>query len=177
MAKSNFKEIKLTPTEELRPIEVYFKRLDDTHQNPTNRLLAWLCVPLLVFGLFGIAWGLPFPNLQFMGPYNVYFNWASFFIAFAVYFYLKLSPLLSYFFLFVLMVFSYGVMRLAGWQQAGGIPLWILSCLITLFALGGLYIGSQMEAKRQSLKTTAELVLVSPLWVLYTALKRFKIKY
>ena len=177
MAKSDFKTIKLTPAEEIRPIDAYFKRLNDSHQHPTNRLLHWICVPLMVFGLFGLAWAMPFPHIKFLGSYNMYFNWASFFIAFAVYFYLKLSPILSYLFLFVLMIFSYGVMKLAGWEQTGGVPLWMISCVILLFALGGQYIGNHLEGKKRLLKDEAVLALISPLWVLYEALKRFGIRY
>jgi hypothetical protein len=90
--------------EDLRPVEVYFNRLNASHQNPTNRLLHFICIPLMLFGILGIAWAIPFPYIKFIGSYNGFFNWASFLIAFSVYYTLKLSPNLSYTMLLVLFV-------------------------------------------------------------------------
>ena len=81
--------------EELRQVDVYFAQYSENHQNPTNKLIHWICVPLIVFSLFGLIWAIPFPHLNFLGSYNGFFNWDSFLIAFAIYYYYKLSPMLS----------------------------------------------------------------------------------
>src|SRR5215469_13381803 len=97
---------------EKRTVEVYFDKYAESHQNPTNKLIHWICVPLIVFSLLGLIWAIPFPHLKFMGQYADYFNWASFLIAFSIYYYYKLSPVLSYIMLLIIFAFSYGIIEL-----------------------------------------------------------------
>ena len=100
-----------------RPVDVYFDKYSESHQNHTNEIIHWICVPAIVFSLFGLIWAIPFPYLEFMGKYNGYVNWASFLIAFAIYYYYKLSPVLSYFMLLLIMLFSAGGSRVSGRQR------------------------------------------------------------
>ena len=65
-----------------RKVDVYFDKYSESHQNHTNEVIHWICVPLIVFSLFGLVWEIPFPHLEFLGRYNAYLNFASFLIAF-----------------------------------------------------------------------------------------------
>lgn len=105
------------------------------------------------------------------------FNWASFLIAFCVYYTLKLSPILSYTMLLVLFALSYGVSQLAVWEQAGGIPLIWMETLFLALAWLGQYIGGKKEGNEASFKDDTQLVLITPIWVLYSLFKRFGWKY
>jgi uncharacterized membrane protein YGL010W len=160
-----------------RKIDEYFDRLDASHQNPTNQLLHYFFVPLMMFGLLGMAWAFPFPHLAFIGKYNGYFNWASFIIAFAIYYYLKLSPLLSYFALFLLFGISYGVMQLDLYEKTGGAELSVISVGVLMVSLAGQYIGGKIEGKEASFNDDTELLHITPLWVLYKLTQRFKLRY
>jgi uncharacterized membrane protein YGL010W len=171
--------IKIQPAKpgDKRKIDVYFDRLDASHQNPTNRLLHWFFVPVMVLGLLGMAWALPFPHIGFIGKYSGFFNWASFVIAFAMYYYLKLSPLLSYFALFLLFGLSYGVMQLELYEKAGGPPLALVSVIVLFAGLAGQYIGGKIEDKEQSFNDDTKLLAITPLWVLYSLTKKFGLRY
>jgi uncharacterized membrane protein YGL010W len=160
-----------------RPIDIYFDQYSEHHQNPTNKLIHWICVPLIVFSIFGLVWAIPFPNLKFLGSYNGYFNWASFLIAFAIYYYYKLSPVLSYFMLFVLMGFSYGIIELAEWQKAGGPALWLACLVIFVLAWIGQFIGHKIEGKKPSFLDDLKFLLIGPIWLLYFILKKLSVKY
>lgn len=165
------------PPKDQRPVDVYFNRLDASHQHPTNRLLHYICIPLMLFAALGIAWAIPFPYIKFLGSYNGMFNWASFLIAFSVYYTLKLSPILSYTMLLVMFVLSYGVSRLAALELAGGPPMiWVCTVLMGLAWLG-MFIGSKKEGKEASFQDDKQLVLYTPIWVLYSFFKRFGWKY
>src|SRR5580692_9131316 len=119
-SKSN-KGKKAQPTikEDLRPVDAYFAQYAESHQNPTNKLIHWICVPLIVFSLFGLIWAIPFPYIKFLGQYNGFLNWASFLVAFSCYYYYKLSAVLSYLMLIVLFAFSYGIIELDTLQKTG----------------------------------------------------------
>jgi uncharacterized membrane protein YGL010W len=160
-----------------RKIEVYFDRLDASHQNPTNQLLHYFFVPLMVFGILGMAWAIPFPHFAFIGKYNGFFNWASFIIVFAIYYYLKMSPLLSYFALFLFFGLSYGIMQLELYEKAGGVELSVISVAILLVSLAGQYIGGKIEGKEASFNDDTKLAAITPLWVMYKLTQRFGLRY
>ncbi|MBK0378401.1 Mpo1 family 2-hydroxy fatty acid dioxygenase [Mucilaginibacter segetis] len=163
--------------EDLRPVDVYFNRLNASHQQSTNLLLHFIGVPLMVLGALAIAWAIPFPHFSFIGKYNGYFNWASFLIAFWIYYTLKLSPMLSYLMLFLMFGFSYGVMELSAIEQISGIPLiWIGTFILALAALLQ-FIGGKTEGKPSSFNDDKQLVLITPIWVLHFLTKKIGIRY
>jgi uncharacterized membrane protein YGL010W len=180
-SKTSNKGVSQKPTgaksSELRPIDKYFAQYSDNHQNPTNKLIHWICVPLIVFSIFGLLWAIPFPYVKLLGAYNGYFNWASFLIAFSIYYYYKLSPMLSYFMLIVLMGFSYGVIELADWQKAGGPALWLICLIIFVLSWIGQFIGHKIEGKKPSFADDIKFLLIGPIWLLHLIFKKFSIKY
>ena len=177
MAKQHSNIKTTSAKKDLRPVEVYFYRLNASHQNPTNRLLHFICIPIMLLGILAIAWAIPFPYLKFIGSYNGFFNWASFLIAFSVYYTLKLSPNLSYTMLLVLFVLSYAVSKLAEWQLAGGLPLiWVGTILVALAWIGQ-FAGGKIEGKKESFADDKQLVLITPIWVLHFLATKIGLKY
>ena len=160
-----------------RPIDIYFDQYAEHHQNPTNKLIHWICVPLIVFSIFGLVWAIPFPYLKFLGSYNGYFNWASFLIAAVIFYYYKLSPTLSYLMLFILMGFSYAVIELVEWQKTGGPAMWLVCLVIFVIAWIGQFIGHKIEGKKPSFLDDVKFLLIGPIWLLHFILKKFSIRY
>jgi uncharacterized membrane protein YGL010W len=160
-----------------RPVDVLFDQYAESHQNHTNELIHWICVPLIVFSLLGLIWAIPFPYLKFMGSYNGYFNWASFLIAFAIYYYYKLSPMLSYVMLLVVMLFVYLISLLTGWQHSGGPALWLACGVIFIIAWAGQFIGHKIEGKKPSFLTDVKFLLVGPIWLLHFIFRKFSWRY
>jgi uncharacterized membrane protein YGL010W len=171
---------KSLPTEEalvVRPVDAYFDQYAQSHQNPTNEIIHWICVPLIVFSLLGLVWSIPFPYLKFLGQYNGYFNWASFLIAFAIFYYYKLSPVLSYFMLLFIFACSYLLILLENWGKAGGPVLWQSSLAIFVLAWAGQFIGHKIEGKKPSFIDDVKFLLIGPIWLLHFILNRLKIRY
>jgi len=164
-------------TPDKRPVDIYFDKYAESHQNPTNELIHWICVPTIVFSLLGLVWAIPFPHLGFMGEYNSYVNWATFLIGFAVFYYYRLSPVLSYFMLLLIFIFTYMIVVLQQWGNVGGPALW-LSCLVLfVLAWAGQFIGHKIEGKKPSFLDDVKFLLIGPIWLLHFILLRFKIKY
>ncbi len=161
----------------LRPVDVYFDKYAESHQNSTNKTIHWICVPLIVFSLLGLVWAIPFPQLKFLGQYSAYFNWASFLIAFAIYYYYKLSPVLSYIMLLVVFAMSYGIIELDAVQKAGGPALWLVCLVIFVVSWIGQFIGHKIEGKKPSFLDDIKFLLIGPIWLLHFILKKFNIKY
>jgi len=166
-----------TPTAPKKQVDILFDKYAESHQNPQNKLIHWICVPLIVFSLVGLVWAIPFPYIKMLGKYNGTFNWASFLIAFSIYYYYKLSPVLSYFMLIIVMLFCYAVTLLDQWQHAGGPMLW-QSCLV-VFVLSwvGQFIGHKIEGKKPSFLDDVKFLLIGPIWLLHFLLKKWGVKY
>ncbi|QJD97362.1 DUF962 domain-containing protein [Mucilaginibacter robiniae] len=166
----------MKPTE-VRPIDQYFQTFNQTHQNKTNRIIQCICLPLLLFSIIGLAWAIPFPHLGFLGTYNGYINWASILIAVLIYYYLKLSPMLSYVMLLILFAFSYGIIELQQWEGTGGPALAFTSVTLLIIAVAGLIIGQRKEKLQHVLVLNWKLLLIGPLWLIHLLLKKANIKY
>jgi len=159
----------------LSKIDHLFSQYADSHQNSTNLLIHWICVPLIVFGIFGLVWSIPFPYIGFLGKYNGFVNWASFLVAFSIYYYYKLSPTLSYGMLLIMGLFSYFIVQLEYWEAAGGPALWLVCLLIFILSGIGLLVGRQAEGKRPSFLTGLKFLLIGPVWLLAKVYKKVKI--
>jgi len=162
---------------EKRPVDIYFDKYAENHQNPTNKFIHWICVPLIVFSLLGLVWAIPFPHINFLGRYNNFINWASVLIAFSIYYYYRLSPVLSYLMLLVVFAFSYGIIDLVNWQKAGGAPLWESCLIVFVLAWAGQFIGHKIEGKKPSFLDDLKFLLIGPIWLLHFILKKFSIRY
>ena len=47
----------------------------ESHQNPTNKLMHWVCVPLIMFSLLGLLWSVPVPaTIRDISPW---LNWGT----------------------------------------------------------------------------------------------------
>ncbi|WP_207427885.1 DUF962 domain-containing protein [Pedobacter sp. SYSU D00535] len=165
------------PTE-LRKVDQLFAKYSESHQNPTNKAIHWFCVPLIVFSLLGLVWAIPFPQLEFLGRYNGYVNWASFLLAFSIYYYYKLSPVLSYGMLLMVFVFSAAIVtlekkhRLEGWPE-----MWQVCLVIFILAWIGQFIGHKVEGKKPSFLDDLKFLLIGPIWLLHFLFKKAGIRY
>ncbi len=147
------------------------------HQKPVNRYINFVCIPLITFSIVGFVWCIPFPHLGFLGSYNGYLNWASFLIAFVIYYYMKRSPIISYVMLIVLFAFTYAIIQLQAWQKTGG-PIFPQLCVVVFVTANiAQLIGYRIEGKKPTMMESFKFVLLEPMWLLSLVLKRFGVKY
>lgn len=158
-------------------IEGLFIEYAQSHQNTTNVLIHWICVPLITFSLLGLVWMIPFPHISWLGSMNGFVNWASFLIAFVIYYYLQLSPTLSYGMLFVIGIFSFFIVQLEYWEAAGGLPVWMVCAIIFVLSWIGQFIGHKIEGKKPSFLTDLKFLLIGPIWLLSKLYRKLKIPY
>nr|WP_068893256.1 Mpo1-like protein [Pedobacter panaciterrae] len=164
-------------TEQRSEVDVLFDKYAESHQNPSNEIIHWICVPLIVFSLLGLVWAIPFPHIEFLGRYNGYLNWASFLIAFSVYYYLKLSPVLSYLMLLLIFAMSMIIVQLEKWEAAGGPALWLVCLVIFVIAWIGQFIGHKIEGKKPSFLDDVKFLLIGPIWLLHFICKKAGLRY
>jgi uncharacterized membrane protein YGL010W len=158
-----------------RPIDLIIDQYDAFHQRPGNRFINYICIPLIVFSVVGFVWSLPFPSLKFLGVYNGYLNWASFLIAFSIYYYMRLAPVLSYIMLLILFAITFGVTQLQALQKGFLLP----QVCIFIFIICNIaqFIGYRIEGKKPTFSDEFKFMLTAPVWLLSLVLKRVGVKY
>jgi uncharacterized membrane protein YGL010W len=160
-----------------RDIDVLLDQYGESHQNSVNKMIHWICVPLILFSLLGLLWAVPFPHLNFLGKYNGFLNWASFLIAFSGYYYYRLSPVLSYMMILIVFAMSLLVVQLEKWEIGGGPALWLVCAVIFAVAWVGQFIGHRIEGKKPSFLQDVKFLLIGPIWLLHFICVKTGIRY
>jgi uncharacterized membrane protein YGL010W len=155
----------------MRSVSDWLGEYGASHQNPTNELLHWLCVPLIVLSAFGLLWSLPVPAAALrLSPWA---NWATLTALAALVYYLMLSVRLA---AGVLIAF---IALLALAQALGRLPwpLWLTSLVIFVGGWIGQFVGHGLEGRRPSFFKDLQFLLIGPLWVLAAAYRRLSLPY
>jgi uncharacterized membrane protein YGL010W len=142
-----------------------------SHENPTNKLLHWLCVPPIVLSVMGLLWSLPVPAA--FAAASPWLNWATLAAAAAVVYYFALSPALAAGVLLAFLVLLAVTHSLAQLPW----PLWLTSLVIFVLAWIGQFVGHSIEGKRPSFFKDVQFLLIGPLWLLAAAYRRFGVPY
>ncbi|RCH56681.1 hypothetical protein DJ568_02155 [Mucilaginibacter hurinus] len=164
------------PLKQQRHIDQLFAEYTAYHQHPTNKLLQVIFIPLFILGLFGLVWAIPFPHLKFLGERNDMFNWASVLIGVSIYFYYRLSPVISYFILFTLFILSY-IITLIQQFQPNGSALWQVSLLILIIGVTGIWLGYAAEKKNPGFGVRLKHIFIAPAYLWHIVLNKFSVKY
>lgn len=135
-----------------------FDEYSESHQNPINRRIHYVAVPLIVWSLVGLLSLVPF-----QWQFRPYVNWAAVLILLCSVYYLRQSILLGFGVLFFLAVFlraSVEMIRLVG-AEAG---LFVFLCLFVL-SWGAQFWGHMIEGKRPSFLKDLQFLLIGPAWI------------
>jgi uncharacterized membrane protein YGL010W len=155
----------------MRTASEWLSEYGASHQNPTNKLLHWICVPPIVLAVMGFLWSAPVPAA--FTALSPWLNWATLAALAAVAYYLLLSPALAAGVLVAfaaLLVITQALARLP-W------PLWATSLAIFVVAWIGQFVGHAVEGKRPSFFKDLQFLLIGPLWLLAAAYRRFSLPY
>lgn len=160
------------------PFNVCLDSFSQYHSTPLNKALHYFTIPVMSFAVLGMIWAIPFPHLDFIGPYNGYINWASFAVAFAIYHYYRLSPVHSYGPLLLMLLFSAGIVKLEQAERLQGWPPMWLICGV-LFVLSWLVqlAAHKAEGKLPPLSYSFKTVLDGPLWLTWTIFRKVNLKF
>ncbi|GGA86995.1 hypothetical protein GCM10011369_31320 [Neiella marina] len=139
----------------------------DSHQNATNKLIHWLCVPVIFFTVVALVWSLPFPLLV-----HPWLNWATIILVPVLVYYWRLSPQLM---LGMLVFSSLCCLLCAFWPAI--VPLWQFAIGLFVVAWIGQFIGHKIEGKKPSFFTDVFFLLIGPAWLMHFLYQKFDIKY
>jgi uncharacterized membrane protein YGL010W len=156
----------------MRTADQWLNDYGDSHRNPTNKALHWICVPVIVWCVIGLLWSLPVPS----GARAAFpaANWGSFAVIAALVYYSLLSVRLALGALLLLLAFLWSIDRL---ERSAFLPLWIVCAVLFVLAWIGQFIGHAIEGKRPSFFKDVQFLMIGPLWLLSDLYRRLGIRY
>jgi uncharacterized membrane protein YGL010W len=141
-----------------RPIDALLAKYSESHLNPTNEIIHFVCVPVIVFTLLGLVWAVhPLAALAT--------------VVLALLYYLKLSRPFALGML-VMSALMLGVLNALP-------PRAVLPLSLAIFVLAwiGQFIGHMIEGKKPSFFDDLRFLLIGPLFVLGFLYRRLKLAY
>lgn len=143
----------------MAPLDGLLAEYAADHQNPVNRRLHTICVPVIVISLVGLLWSMPVPAALSLPPAV---NWATVTVVALAVWYLRRSVALG---LGMCAALAAALAVVAALDRLAT-PLWLAS--LAIFAVGwvGQFIGHGYEGKRPSFFRDLRFLLIGPLWVL-----------
>jgi uncharacterized membrane protein YGL010W len=141
----------------MRKVDELFARYAESHQNPANKAIHWLCVPLITWSVIALIW--------WWSPVAAYI-----FIAAALVFYLWLSPAIAVGMLGVAAALVYPLTLL-------GPHVLMTAIIVFVVAWIGQFIGHKIEGRKPSFFEDIKFLLVGPAWLLSFVYRRFGIAY
>lgn len=155
----------------MRSIHTWLAEYGESHRNPANKLIHWICVPLIVLSLIGLLWSIPVPEA--FGRISPVLTWGMLFLLLALVYYFVLSIPLG----LGMAVFSALVVLGVDALQALPWPLWQSCLAIFVAAWIGQFIGHRIEGKKPSFFKDIQFLLIGPAWLLAFVYRKLRIAY
>ena len=155
----------------MKTIDQWLDEYNESHQNRVNKILHWICVPLIMLSLLGLLWSISIP----LGIHSltISLNWAIVLVIFSLIFYFIISPPLTFGMLMVSIAMLWALQILSGLST----PLWLVSVVIFVVSWIGQFIGHQYEGKSPSFFKDVQFLLIGPLWLLSFIYRKLGIPY
>ncbi len=150
----------------------WFAEYGDSHQDYTNELIHWVCVPLIFFSVLGFIWEIPVPvGWEESLPW---FNWSLVAIAVVTLFYAWLSLPLAIGLLGFMTVCQTIHLRI---EARAPWPVWKVCVMVFVLAWLGQLIGHKIEKKKPSFLKDVFFLLIGPAWLMSKLYKKVGLKY
>lgn len=159
----------------MKTAQQWFDEYGESHQNPTNKLIHWICVPTIFFSIIALLAAIPHTYLTEMLPaFSPYLHWGSIAILIALFFYLRMSFMIFLGMLGVTALSIWGAEMLSHWEV---LPLWASAVILFVAAWIGQFYGHHIEGKKPSFIKDLQFLLVGPAWLLHFIYKKLGIKF
>lgn len=150
----------------MRAVDAWLSEYGESHQDATNKLIHWICVPAIVWSVVALIWSIPSP-VQGL-------NWAVVTAVAAQLYYIKLSPRLSIGIgLFLLLCL--GLCLLV--ERQLNLALWQVALTVFVIAWIGQFIGHKIEGKKPSFFKDLVFLMIGPAWLMAFVYRRFGLSY
>jgi uncharacterized membrane protein YGL010W len=151
----------------MRTAQEWLDAYAESHQNPINKKIHWVCIPWIMISVLGLLAALPSPFAA------TWMHWGTIAAMAAVGYYALISIPLA----IGMAIVSGMMLGVVAILAALPIPLWISSLVIFVVAWIFQFIGHKLEGKKPSFFQDLQFLLIGPMWLLAAIYRRIGIGY
>lgn len=156
----------------MRTIDRLLSEYGESHQNPTNKAVHWVCVPIIFWSVTALLWSVKIP-FEIPGT-DILLNGAIIALTFVLVYYVTLSAMLAV----GMLLFSIGCLALCQFlENTVNFPLWGIALIAFVLAWIGQFWGHNVEGKKPSFLKDLQFLLVGPAWLMHFIFKKIGIGY
>jgi len=146
----------------MKKLQQWFDEYAESHQNRTNQLIHYFCVPAIFLSIVGLLMSIPSNLISNFTKINNPFleNWATPILIILLLFYLKLS-----YSTFVRMLTFSIICLVTNYYISIVTSLFYTSLAIFVIAWIGQFYGHKLEGKKPSFFKDLQFLLIGPAWV------------
>lgn len=154
----------------MRSIQSWLDEYGESHQNPTNKTVHWICVPSIFFSVVGLLYSVKLPVA--LTP-TLQLNLAMVILAVTTVYYFMLSKPLA----IGLLLFATLCLYLCQTIEVAGFTLWQVSIAVFVIAWIGQFWGHKVEGKKPSFLKDLQFLMIGPAWLMHFIYKKLGIPY
>lgn len=142
----------------MKNLQQWLSEYGESHQNRTNKIIHYICVPAIFMTVIGLLWSVPFPAVNLPN----YVNWATLLLVPALIFYFRLSLIVG----FGMTATSIVMVLFVAWWESN-ITMSVLVMSVTVFVIAWVlqFIGHKIEGKKPSFFKDVQFLLIGPAWI------------
>ncbi|MDG1841963.1 MAG: DUF962 domain-containing protein [Crocinitomicaceae bacterium] len=146
----------------MKNLDQWLKEYGTSHQNKTNKLIHYFCVPLIYFSIVGMLLCIPLGFLKESGEPSI-INWASLALIPILYFYARLSLKMA---VAILLFSVFCIFINIQLSSLFSIALWKISVFLFVIAWIFQFYGHKIEGQKPSFLEDIQFLLIGPAWII-----------
>jgi uncharacterized membrane protein YGL010W len=157
----------------MRKVDLLFAEYSKSHRNATNKLIHWICVPLIFWTILGFVSLIPAPHLciSYFGCISIV---SIITVILITLFYLRLSLLISVIMVVLTLLAEHSIYLINIHFERQSWMIYLSVFIITWILQ---FIGHKIEGKKPSFLQDLQFLLIGPIWLLSFILKKAGIRY
>lgn len=154
-----------------RRVDALLDEYGESHQNETNKMVHWICVPVIVWTVMALIYEIPNPGFFSTVPY---LSWFTLLLALTLVYYITLS---------IPLAIGFAVFGAICWwiilavDAAVAMPLWQVALIVFVIAWIGQFWGHKVEGKKPSFFKDVQFLMIGPAWLMSFLYKKLGIAY
>lgn len=157
----------------MKKIDSLLNEYGESHKNKTNKLIHWICVPLIYLSIVGLIRSIPSDFLSNEYLSENYFNWASLTVILVMIYYLSMSFMLT----LGMTIFSFICLYICNTLILLNLSILWISVVIFIVSWVFQFIGHKIEGKKPSFLKDIQFLMIGPAWLMHFIYKKLNIKY
>ncbi|MFZ4927846.1 DUF962 domain-containing protein [Chryseobacterium sp. Mn2064] len=157
----------------MRKVDLLFAEYSKSHRNAINKMIHWICVPLIFWTILGFVSLVPAPHLciSYFGCISIV---SIITVILITLFYIRLSFRISLIMILMMFLAEHFIYLT---NIALGKQSWILYLLVFVITWVFQFIGHKIEGKKPTFLKDLQFLLIGPIWLLGFILKKTGIRY